>query len=141
MLLLWTNNLSVGVPELDKGTQNLIRVINELHYAIRDANANGTIDPLEIEIAIHRLENHVVHYCAREEKLLASIGYEALNDQIAEHHRLAASIAEMSSRFKNSARPQDAEELMHFVFNWLTNHVYVADRRFLGALEWKAGTR
>jgi hemerythrin len=134
MLLLWTNNLSVDVQELDEGTKKLIRIINELHAAIRDAKANGAVDKQEIEIALHRLENYVLHYCPREERLLASIEYEGLNEQIEDHRRLRASIAEMSVRFKNSTRPRDAEELMHFIFDWVTNHIYLADKRFIKAL-------
>jgi hemerythrin len=134
MLLLWTNNLSVGVQELDEGTKKLLHFINELHYAAQDAKADGAVDPQEIEIALHRLQNYVTYYCGREEQLLSGIGYAGLKQQVEEHGRFAAAIADMTIRFENSTRAKDAEELMHFIFDWVTNHVYVTDRRFLEAL-------
>jgi hemerythrin-like metal-binding protein len=130
MLLMWTENLSVGVKELDDGNKKLIKMLNELHYAIQDGSISGTIEKEEIEIVLHRLDNYSKYHCGREEQLLASIGYVNLKTQEADHQQLAIAIADMTRRFQNSTNLSDASEIMRFVYDWLTNHVYVTDKKF-----------
>jgi hemerythrin-like metal-binding protein len=135
MLMLWTNNLSVGVKELDEWNKRLIRMINELHYAILDSADSGVIEKEEIEIVLHRLENYARYHCSREESLLATIGYVDLEEQKEQHHRLAEGIADMSKRFHNSTDPRDGAEIMRFIYDWVTNHIYVTDRKFIEPLK------
>jgi hemerythrin-like metal-binding protein len=131
---MWTNNLSVGVKELDEGNKRLVKMVNELHYAIQDGSASGTIEKDEIEIVLHRLHNYAKYHCKLEEQLLASIGYIDLEAQKADHQQLAATVADMTLRFHNSTNIGDATEIMRFAYDWLTNHVYVTDMKFVDYL-------
>jgi hemerythrin len=137
MLLVWTENLSVKIKELDDDHKKLIKVINELHYAILDGGPSGKVDPVEIEIALHRLENYARVHFVREEKILDDADHADLEGQREAHRRMVATVAEMSERFRESTSPRHASELMTFAYEWLTGHVYIADRKWADELNAK----
>jgi hemerythrin len=130
MLLLWTDNLSVGIDQFDDDHKRMIAIINELHCAIQAAGVKGAIDKEEIEIVLHRLQNYIRYHCDREELFMAKTGYPEFESHRAEHLRLEAAIADMAGRFRNSTDPEHAAEIMHFIFDWVTNHIFVLDRQF-----------
>ena len=130
MLMMWTENLSVGVKAFDDDHKLLIRMINELHGVLQDVDAEGKIPPEEIEIALHRLENYIRSHCNHEEVAMAKTGYVELEEHKQEHAKLASMIAEMSWRFQGSTDPTNAGEIMQFIYDWVTNHINVTDKKF-----------
>jgi len=134
MLLMWTDHLSCGVEDFDDDHKRLIRMINELHGVILDVNAKGMIAEEEIEIAVHRLQNYFEYHCLQEEKVMAETSYLGLNEHKREHVIFFDTVAEMSTRFRGSADPKDAVELMQFMYDWLTNHIYATDKKFASHL-------
>ena len=130
MLLMWTENLSVGVKTFDDDHKRLIRMINELHGALEDVDAHGKIAEEEIVIALHRLENYFTTHCLREEKIMEQTGYSGLQEQRLEHQKFFATVAEMSQRFRGSQEPKHAADLMQFMYDWLTDHIFVIDRKY-----------
>lgn len=130
MLLVWTENLSVMIKELDDDNKKLIKVINELHHAILDAGASGQVEAVEIEIALHRLGNYAKVHFDREEKILAAADHDDLAANREAHREMIETTAEMKVRFHDSTDLRHASELMNFTYDWLTNHVYVTDRRW-----------
>jgi len=130
MLLMWTENLSVGVKAFDDDHKRLIRMINEMHGALQDVDSAGKIAEEEIEIALHRLENYFKTHCLREEETMAKTGYAGLEEHKQEHVKFFAAVTEMQRRFRNSTDPKQATELMQFMYDWLTEHIFVTDRRY-----------
>lgn len=130
MLLLWTDNLSVGIDQFDDDHKRLIAIINELHCSIQAARAKGAIDKEEIEIVLHRLQNYIRYHCDREELFMAKTEYPELDSHRKEHRRLEARIADMAERFRDSTNPEHAAEIMQFIFDWVTNHIFVYDRQY-----------
>jgi len=130
MLLMWTEKLSVGVKVLDEDHKKMIHMVNELHGAIQAADAMGQMDRQEIEIALHRLQNYTHYHFAREEALLSKTGYANLEDHKQKHQALLDALMEMSARFIGSTDPVAATELMQFMYDWLTHHVNVTDKRY-----------
>lgn len=137
MLLLWTDNLSVGIKGFDEDHRRLIRMINELHMVIQDVDANGKIPVEEIEIALHRLENYFSYHCLEEERLMEQTGYPELREHRLEHQKFFATVAEMSQRFLGSSEPAHATEVMQFMYDWLTNHIFAIDMKYSAHLRAK----
>jgi len=130
MLLMWTEKLSVGVKALDHDHKKMIHMVNELHGAIQSADAMGQVDGQEIEIALHRLQNYTLYHFTREEMLLSDTGYANLEHHKKEHQALLATLTEMSERFTGSTDPVQATELMQFMYDWLSHHINVTDKRY-----------
>jgi hemerythrin-like metal-binding protein len=134
MLVFWTENLSVGVKEFDEDHKRLIKMLNELHHAAKDAEATGKVDKDEIEIALHRLENYAIGHCSREEALLAKTGYPGLEEHKKAHRQLLDQVADMTLRFRNSTDPRHATEIMECIFAWVTDHIYGTDKKYASHL-------
>jgi hemerythrin-like metal-binding protein len=130
MLLMWTDNLSVGVKDFDDDHKRLIRMINELHGVLQDVNAQGKIAAEEIEIALHRLENYFKTHCMNEERIMEQTGFPELRDHRHKHKKFLATIEEMQTRFRNSTNPAHATEIMQFMYDWLTDHIFVTDKQY-----------
>ena len=130
MLLMWTDNLSVGVKDFDDDHRRMVRIINELHGAIQDVDAQGKIPVEEIEIALHRLENYLQYHCLREEELMEKTKYPGLEAHKKEHVKFDAMIKDMMLRFRNSTDPGHARELMEYLYNYLTDHIFGTDKQY-----------
>jgi hemerythrin len=128
MLLMWTGNLSVGVKAFDDDHKQLIRIINELHGAIQNVNETGEIEGAEVEMALHRLENYSRGHCSREEALMEKFQYPDNLKHKQQHQEFYDRIADMTERFRGSKSPKHAEEVMQFIYSWLTNHINESDK-------------
>jgi hemerythrin-like metal-binding protein len=130
MLVMWTRNLSVGVKRLDEDHKRLLSVVHDLHYASQNVSAEGTVDAEEIEFALHRLENYFKYHCLEENRLMDKTAYPDREAHKLEHTGFLAMIQEKKQRFIGSSKPEDAIELMQFMYDWMTNHINVTDKKF-----------
>jgi hemerythrin-like metal-binding protein len=127
---MWTDVLSVGVKEFDEDHKRLIRMINEMHGVLQNADEKGEIPEEEIEIALHRLQNYFNGHCHREELAMAKAGYPDLEAHREEHQKFIAVVTEMSFHYQGSKSAQDGRDMMQFMYDWLTNHIFVTDRKY-----------
>ena len=114
MLLIWTQNLSVGVKNFDNDHKYLIRMINELDGMVKAAGELGVIDEEELELALHRLENYFHYHCLIEEKFMEDIGYPELELHRVQHLKFFEKIKEMTVLYGGSTDVKHAIELMNF---------------------------
>ena len=84
----------------------------------------------EIEFALLSFQTYTEKHFPREEFLHQETEYPEAQAQIEDHLRLAEQVAELSRRCLGSTNPAHATEVMNLIYDWLTNHVYVADRDF-----------
>jgi len=130
MLLMWTENLSVGVKDLDDDHKQLIAMINNLHTEIEAVGATGKLNRKTIEKALRRLHDYTKGHCEREELYFFQTGYPCQESHRQEHLKLIEMLAGMTERFHDSTSPQDATEIMQSVYDWVTGHIYVTDRQY-----------
>jgi len=130
MILLWTDNLSVGVKYFDEDHRRLISMINELNSAVQNVDVAGSIAEDEIEIALHRLENYFEYHCLQEEVFMENIGFPELDDHRLHHRQFLEKIKSMSDAMSGSRDPLHAKDLMQFIYDWLINHVNGADKKY-----------
>jgi hemerythrin-like metal-binding protein len=129
MLLFWTRHLTVGVEEFDEDHRQLIKIINELEFAVKSA-VDGKVDTIEIEIALHRLENYSMYHCGEEERLLEATGYPDLDAHKLEHAHYREMLGDLKQRLLGSTDLAHALDLIGFVYGWVTNHVNVTDKQY-----------
>lgn len=130
MLLMWTENLSVGVKELDDDHKQLIAMINDLHLAIEAVGATGKLNKNKIESALRKLHAYTKGHCEREELYFFQTGYPCQESHRQEHGKLIEMIADMTVRFHDSTNPKDAAEIMQSIYDWVTGHIYVTDKQY-----------
>lgn len=130
MILMWTEDLSVGVKYFDEDHKRLIGMIDELHDAVQNADSSGEIPEDEIELALHRLENYFQYHCLQEEVFMATIEYPAIAEHKQCHRKFLDQVTDMSQRFRGSRDPKHAEELKQFMYDWLINHIREIDKKY-----------
>jgi hemerythrin len=130
MKLMWTDHLSVGIKYFDEDHKHLIRFINELQSAIENVDAEGRIAEDEIEIALIRLENYFQYHCVQEEIFMKKIAYPEIEEHKTHHQFFLSQVEAMSQSFRGSRKPEDAVKLMEFMYDWVTNHINNADKKY-----------
>jgi hemerythrin-like metal-binding protein len=130
MALLWTGHISVGIKQFDDDHRLLIKYVNELQNAIREGEAKGRIDPVEMEIVLHRMFNYARGHCLEEERLMEKTGFPGLAAHHAEHGKFLNMILEMSEKFQGSTDLGHARQIADFLYNWITEHIFRMDRAY-----------
>jgi len=125
MLLVWTENLRVGVEEFDEDHRGLISMVNELHRAVQSGESRRTLAAV-----LDRMEWHTRDHCRREEQFFVSTCYPDLEAHRQEHRQLVCRLADLRKRFEASADPHLAVETMELIFQWLTDHIHGTDRLY-----------
>ena len=93
MLLLWTENLRVGVEEFDADHKRLLAMVNRLHGAIQAGTSKEILAGI-----LDALEHHAWDHCGREEMLFMQAGYPGAAQQLEDHDELRRMIAGMKLR-------------------------------------------
>lgn len=130
MSLIWTQNMSVRIEQFDDDHKRLIRYVNELQSEIQDAKAKGAIDPVEIEVIFHRMENYAKFHFSSEETAMEKTGFPGLDEHRAAHQNFIATVTKMSERCLGSNDLKHADEIVKFLHAWITDHVYRVDGKY-----------
>jgi len=113
-LVVWNDELSVGIEEIDEQHKVLVDLLNELSLAIKEHHGN------EACLAIlDRLVDYTRIHFAVEESLMRIFEYEDYENHKAEHEQLIEEDHRKIS-FK----------LLHFLKMWLTQHIMHSDQEY-----------
>ncbi len=127
-LIEWTDEMSVGLPELDDDHRLIIEAINQL-----DASAGDAAQQDVVRQHLMRLRRYAEVHFAREENVLAACAYPALEVQKKEHQDFVKCIQEATQRF--DAKPAESVEiisqaLLGFLTDWLRHHILIEDMAY-----------
>lgn len=121
MFYEWSDNLSVGVPSIDRQHKVLIGLINELHVAIEEGKGASIAKGI-----LKQLINYAKAHFIYEESLFMRYDYPATHEHLASHRSIEAQLADLKQK-SNSSDFDLSEELMLFLKNWLNNHILKED--------------
>lgn len=118
--IFWTENLSVGIQELDEAHQRLIDLVNGL------LAERGEIS---LERAVEHLLSQTLAHFAFEEAYLNSRNSPISSRHQAEHIRLFAELQAICQRLlKEDGRKLD-EATAAFLRHWMVSHIMAHDKR------------
>ncbi len=118
MSLEWTDDLILGIEELDRQHRVMFDHFNRLSLACHGAEKGVLLEQLD---ALERLLH--LHF-ETEERLMAEHGYPALAAQRSEHERLAQTLGEMGhvARSTGPSRMLGAQVAGSMV-QWIVRHI------------------
>jgi hemerythrin len=125
----WTEELSVGVPALDRDHQHLIELLNQLHDVVRRNDAREVIAAVLIELI-----RYTGHHFAAEEDLMARAGFPGLETHRHTHDMLRQRVRDYEAEFREDPRSVIAAELFDFLCDWLIHHIKTEDMEYRSAL-------
>lgn len=118
----WNALMSVGIAEFDADHRTLVGLINDLHRSIGDDEEYATLGSV-----LKALEDYAQHHFAREETVLAAVGYPALASHVAAHHDLFSRVKDLKERYDTDRTTVRAKDCLAFLHKWLIEHICSTD--------------
>lgn len=120
----WSDELSVGIEEIDEQHKVLVGLLNDLNRAIREHHGNEAC----IEI-LDRLVDYTRIHFAVEESLMRIFEYPDYENHKAEHEELVDEVMSMRREVVEEGH-KISFKLLHFLKMWLTQHIMDSDKEY-----------
>jgi hemerythrin len=120
----WTDNLSVGIQEIDEQHKVLINLINRL---FNETIVNQASSKVTEQVLQELVEYTLVHF-AVEESLFRIFDYPGIETHMAIHAGLKAQVIELQKKVREGQEVNT--DLLMFLKKWLTNHILQEDQRY-----------
>jgi hemerythrin len=122
MPIQWTQDLAVGVEEIDRQHRELYANVASLHEAMRAQRLERIPGILEF------LQRYALEHFEAEERHMASTGYPHLEAHRAAHRDFVASFLRHREACQGrGVRPSAVVELSDWIGRWLREHVRTVD--------------
>jgi len=123
-LITWTPSLSVGVPIFDAHHKELVKMLNELHDAMKSGQGNDVIGNI-----LNRLASYTIAHFGAEESKMSLHNYPGAVQHKKEHADLVAQLKDFQQKFQ-SGRLGLSIQLLNFLRDWLVNHINGTDMKY-----------
>ncbi len=120
----WSEDMSVGHPELDRDHQRLIGILNNLGINMELGNRNV------VEFILDDLADYAQVHFRREEAYLESIGFPDLARHRTIHDAISQRIDDAKWKYFQGFAATLEGELLVFLTTWLNNHILVEDMKY-----------
>jgi hemerythrin len=120
----WSEQLSVGVLEMDVQHKRLIELINRLYDAMSRGEGGSVLKTIVNELVTYTK----VHFGA-EERLMASRQYPQLSAHRQLHERFTAQVVEMNEKIV-AGKMLTAVSVGNFLRDWLVTHIQSEDKKY-----------
>ncbi len=124
LLVQWSDELSVGIQEIDEQHRVLVNLLNQLNDAIQ--HHHGSVAAQAI---LGELVDYTKIHFAVEESLMRILGYPGYDDHKALHDQLIDEVKELQEKLA-TGKKSISFELLHFLKMWLTKHIMDEDQQY-----------
>jgi hemerythrin-like metal-binding protein len=122
-LVTWQDKYALGLDEIDEQHKMLFDIMNDIwDVIVHNTKARSIMDSLE------ELERYTIKHFTEEEIFMRDIEYPNFDAHIALHRIFTQHIAE--EKIKVQRGQTVSLELLHFLRDWLVNHILVEDKRY-----------
>ena len=123
-LIEWTEELSVGIQEIDEQHKVLVGLVNEMHQAIHEHHGSETAKRI-----LDRLGEYTRIHFAVEESLMRLFEYPDYEAHKKQHEELIGQLIQYQARVA-SGTTKISFELLHFLKLWLAEHILASDKEY-----------
>ncbi len=123
-LMQWSEQLSVGIQEIDEQHKVLIDLLNKLHNAILHHHGADTCGQIMDELC----EYTKIHFSV-EESILRILDYPSYENHKEHHEKLLSQVRELRHKMETEDH-SISFELLHFLKKWLTIHIMEEDTAY-----------
>ncbi|MGO9775221.1 MAG: bacteriohemerythrin [Terracidiphilus sp.] len=131
-LIVWTDQMSVGVKLLDNDHKKLVLLINQMHAGLMTGRAKPSLERVFQDLISYTRIHH-----SHEEQLLLETGFHGTATHKQEHESTIERAVELQMRFKSSEVLGAELEIMHQLREWLFRHIQGSDKEFVAHLKAK----
>jgi hemerythrin-like metal-binding protein len=123
--LVWSDELSVCIPEIDAEHQRFIGLVNQLNEAII-----GRLELEEIKKRMRALLNDAVAHFAHEEKLFGEWEYPQAGDHAIKHAQILQALGQIMHNFKQGSVEYEWIEAGLTIKQILIEHILGEDMKY-----------
>ncbi len=123
-IIEWTEDLSVGIQEIDEQHRILVGLINELYGAM----IKGGSKEINGEV-LNRLVEYTKTHFTVEESLMRILGYDDYDAHKKRHDDFVAHLGDLKQKY-DKGQVFISMELMNFLKDWLSNHIMKTDKEY-----------
>lgn len=124
-LMPWGPDIMIGIKRVDDQHKVLVRLINDLHKAMKTRQGNPALVKIMAELV-----DYTVEHFGMEEKLFAKYGYEEEREHKAIHKKLVDQVLDYQKRLV-AGDPTVSINLMTFLKDWLISHIKGIDTKYI----------
>jgi len=124
MLIEWSDELSVGIQEIDEQHKVLVGLVNEMDDAIHEHRASEINEEI-----LQRLAEYTKIHFAVEESLFRIFDYPGYEAHKKQHDELLQEVVDLQRKIKEGKGSINFQ-LLHFLKMWLTQHIMDSDKEY-----------
>ncbi len=124
-LMPWGDKLKIGITQIDAQHKELVKMINELHRAMK-----MKIGAKEAGQILTRLADYTVYHFENEENLFETHQYPERDAHKEYHDKLVGQVLEFKREFQEG-RAALSMDLMQFLTDWLRDHILETDKAYV----------
>jgi hemerythrin len=121
---IWNESYLVGHPVIDRQHKKLTELLSQLAEAMQTGHGAVVLGGILREMVTYTK----VHF-EYEEKLMEDAGFPGLDVHRAIHQRLESRVTALQDRFLKG-ETKISVEVLHFLKDWLVEHISARDRDF-----------
>ena len=123
-LIEWDNSLSIGVSEIDRQHQQLVKMINELNDAMLSGKGREALRTI-----INGLISYTDTHFTTEERYFDQFDYSEADQHKGEHEAFVRKVSEFRDGYE-SGQIGLSISIMNFLSSWLTTHIKGSDKKY-----------
>lgn len=120
----WEDRFSVGIAEMDEQHKRLVGLLNTFNQALSEGRGKAAL----YDVLMSLIEYTKQHF-RDEEALMEAKGYPGLEEHRQEHKELTGQVVDFAREF-NAGNKTITIGLMHFLRDWLVNHIMGEDKKY-----------
>lgn len=123
-LVEWSEQLSVGIQEIDEQHKVLVGLLNDLHRSIHERHGSEASRAI-----LDKLGEYTRIHFAVEESLMRITDYPGYEVHKKEHEELIAQLVDFLNKIA-AGGGSISFQLLHFLKMWLTHHILESDKEY-----------
>jgi|SRR5581483_7423989 len=128
----WKASYATGINSIDAQHQTLFQIAGKLHEAMVAGKGRAVLGPI-----LDRLVQYTAGHFAHEERLMRLCDYPQLAEHKAQHDALTKQVLDFQAKFQ-AGQATITVQLLHFLKNWLEQHIMGTDQKYAPCLANKA---
>lgn len=132
-VIKWSNDLSIGIEEIDADHRRLITCLDDLFTACYAGQG-----PQVLKKILGCLMQYTREHFSHEEDVMRRVGYPGLEDHRAAHAELVTELDDIIEQYESVDGHELSNKTLQFLEDWLTHHIMIEDKKigkFIGAID------
>ena len=130
--IVWSDNYSVGVPELDEQHKKIVEVINELN-----TNTDLTSQSDKLHNILGRIIIYAQNHLDYEESLLKKHAYPHYEDHLSKHQEYKKKVSDFAVELLEY-REEMPTKFLNYLNHWWVDHILKEDMKYKSFFEEKS---